>query len=107
MIHQKRSGSSARLKYQFVLPLLGGALCASTLAFAKDFGIDIAPRHIAGVASPKTNMLKITSGGTTLITDKLSVHEENGKVITYTGNKLTQADKDYFFYNDNLIFEIY
>ncbi|MBS1531271.1 MAG: hypothetical protein JSU01_13275 [Bacteroidetes bacterium] len=48
MLHQKRSGNAARLKYLLTLPLLGGALCASTLAFAKDYGwIDIAPGHIA------------------------------------------------------------
>lgn len=44
MLHQKRSGNTARLKYLLVLPLLGGLLCASTLAFAKDYGwVDIAP----------------------------------------------------------------
>ncbi|HWD87563.1 MAG TPA: M56 family metallopeptidase [Mucilaginibacter sp.] len=52
MLHQKRSGSPARLKYLLVLPLLGGLLCASTLAFAKDYGwIDIAPAHAANIFS--------------------------------------------------------
>jgi len=45
MLHEKRSGNTARLKYLLALPLLGGLLCASTLAFAKDYGwVDIAPR---------------------------------------------------------------
>ena len=46
MLHQKRSGNSARLKYLLVLPLSAGLLCASTLAWAKSYGwIDIAPKH--------------------------------------------------------------
>jgi hypothetical protein len=45
MLHQKRSGNAARLKYLLVLPLTGGLLCASTLAFTKDYKcIDLAPR---------------------------------------------------------------
>lgn len=37
MLHQKRSGNAARLKYLLVLPLTLGLLCASTLAFAKSY----------------------------------------------------------------------
>jgi len=108
MLHQKRSGRPARLKYLLVLPLLGGALCASTLAFAKDYGIDIAPGHIPGItASPEAKLLKITSGGTTLITDKLSVHEKDGSVITYTGNTLTLKHKDYLLKKHQMIVDIY
>jgi hypothetical protein len=45
MLHKKRSGNAARLKYLLVLPLTGGLLCASTLAFTKDYNlIDLAPR---------------------------------------------------------------
>ncbi|MDB5133632.1 MAG: hypothetical protein JWP37_235 [Mucilaginibacter sp.] len=45
MLHKKRSGNAARLKYLLVLPLTGALLCASTLAFTKDYKlIDLAPR---------------------------------------------------------------
>lgn len=44
MLHQKRSGSLARLKYLTAVPLFAGMLCVSTLSFSKDYGwIDLAP----------------------------------------------------------------
>lgn len=44
MLHQKRSGSLARLKLLLVLPLCAGLLCASTLAFSKSYGyVDLLP----------------------------------------------------------------
>ncbi|MGZ3834415.1 MAG: M56 family metallopeptidase [Mucilaginibacter sp.] len=44
MLHKKRSGNAARLKYLIVLPLTGALLFASTLAFTKDYQlIDLAP----------------------------------------------------------------
>ncbi len=46
MLHQKRSGSLARLKYLLAIPICGGLLCASTLAFSKTYGwVDIAPHN--------------------------------------------------------------
>jgi len=46
MLHQKRSGSLARLRYLLAIPICGGLLCASTLAFSKTYGwVDIAPHH--------------------------------------------------------------
>jgi len=45
MLHKKRSGNAARLKYLVVIPLTCALLCASTLAFTKDYKlIDLAPR---------------------------------------------------------------
>jgi hypothetical protein len=38
MLHQKRSGSLARLKYLIAVPLCAGLLCESTLGFSKDYG---------------------------------------------------------------------
>jgi len=45
MLYQKRSGKTARLKYLLALPLVGGLLCLSTMAFTnKHYGLlDIAP----------------------------------------------------------------
>jgi outer membrane biosynthesis protein TonB len=45
MLNKNRSGKLARLKYLTVLPLCAGMLCASTLAFAKDYGwVDLMPK---------------------------------------------------------------
>ncbi|MDB4999999.1 MAG: hypothetical protein JWR76_1076, partial [Mucilaginibacter sp.] len=45
MLNKNRSGRLARLKYLTVLPLCAGMLCASTLAFAKNYGwVDLMPR---------------------------------------------------------------
>jgi len=45
MLHQKRSGNLARLKYLLALPVCAGMLCASTLAFSKSYGmVDLFPR---------------------------------------------------------------
>ncbi len=53
MLHQKRSGNAARLKYLFVLPLIGGLLCASTLGFTKTYAlVDLAPRHELPISVP-------------------------------------------------------
>jgi hypothetical protein len=44
MLHQKRSGSLARLKHLTILPLCAVLLCSSTLAFSKTYGwIDLMP----------------------------------------------------------------
>jgi len=46
MLNQKRSGNLARLKYLVAVPICAGMLCASTLAFSKDYAlIDLAPGH--------------------------------------------------------------
>jgi hypothetical protein len=50
MLHQKRSGSLARLKYLIAVPLCAGLLCESTLGFSKDYGfINIGDNTIATV----------------------------------------------------------
>jgi len=55
MLNQKRSGSLARLKYLLAVPICGGLLCASTLAFSKNYGwIDLAPGHM----QPTVNTVK-------------------------------------------------
>lgn len=45
MLHQKRSGNLARLKYLVAVPIGAALLCASTLGFSKTYGwIDLAPK---------------------------------------------------------------
>lgn len=53
MLNQKRSGKLARLKYLVAVPISGGLLCASTLAFSKTYGfIDLLPQLQANGARP-------------------------------------------------------
>lgn len=44
MLNKKRTASWARLRLLLALPLTGGMLCASTMAFTKDYGyVDLLP----------------------------------------------------------------
>lgn len=53
MLHQKRSGYLAGLKYLIIAPVCAGLLCVSTLAFAKNYSlIDLAPTDSAIKLSP-------------------------------------------------------
>ncbi|WP_214070208.1 M56 family metallopeptidase [Mucilaginibacter sp. dw_454] len=57
MLNQQRSGSSARLKYLIAAPLCAGLLCASTLAFSKDYGfIDLDPAKAAVTSARTANL---------------------------------------------------
>ncbi|GAB3906496.1 M56 family metallopeptidase [Mucilaginibacter boryungensis] len=60
MLHQKRSGSLARLKYLVALPLLAGMLCLSTLGFTKNYSmIDLAPaKAVTHANAPAMNQNK-------------------------------------------------
>ena len=52
MLNQKRSGSSARLKYLIAAPICAGLLCVSTLAFSKDYGwVDLDPAKAESVVT--------------------------------------------------------
>ncbi|WEK20611.1 MAG: M56 family metallopeptidase [Candidatus Pedobacter colombiensis] len=45
MLNKERSGGRARLKFLFALPVIGGMLCASSMAFSKDYAIvDLYPK---------------------------------------------------------------
>ncbi len=63
MLHQKRSGSLARLKYLIILPICAALLCASTLGFSKTYGwVDLAPKHKSvPLFRPDTSENKISS----------------------------------------------
>jgi len=61
MLHQKQSGSLARLKYLVALPLLAGMLCLSTLGFTKDYPmVDLIPAQQKLAAGPIVHTLKVT-----------------------------------------------
>jgi hypothetical protein len=100
MLHQKKSGMAARLKFLILLPLLAGLLCMSTLAFAKNYGwIDLAPSNNSASLSStdyavKINRLKVTQGSITAITDKILIRERKEKTSIYTVRNLTESDKN-------------
>ncbi|WDF80125.1 energy transducer TonB [Mucilaginibacter sp. KACC 22773] len=63
MLNQKRSGNLARLKYLVAVPICAGMLCASTLAFSKDYAlIDLAPvHHQPALPTPADSIPKVKS----------------------------------------------
>jgi hypothetical protein len=104
-LYQKRSGKLARLNYLMAVPLCAGLLCASTLAFSKNYGwIKInTNKKLHNPALPviktpvdttqKKTRLKVTSGGVTGITDKLELKGNMGKKTVFTAQDLTAGDQ--------------
>lgn len=104
MLNQKRSGNLARLKYLLAVPICAGLLCASTLAFSKNYGwVDIAPKKSPkllltnAVSNPSDNInrFKLTQEDKTCISDKITVLVNKNLIKTYTVNSITAADKAY------------
>jgi len=98
MLHQKRSGSLAGLKYLVAVPICAGLLCASTLAFSKDYGwVDIGPHridknnHSPQVAEPARHLL-IRQNGLSYLTDKYSDKRADGSTRVYTGYNISNKD---------------
>jgi hypothetical protein len=98
MLHQKRSGSLARLKYLVAVPICAGLLCASTLAFSKSYGwVDIGPHRIdknnksPQVPEPKRSLL-VRQHGLSYLTDKFSYKRPDGSTRIYTGYNLSNKD---------------
>lgn len=89
MLHQKRSGSLARLKYLVALPLLAGMLCLSTLGFSKDYKlIDLDPAKIAAnthtttPAEARGSINKIMTG---IMNSRLYTHHIKKEYFPLTG----------------------
>jgi len=59
MLNKERSAGRARLKLLFVLPIAGGMLCASTMAFTKDYAIDLYPEKYEKVKAALQEPVKI------------------------------------------------
>ena len=84
MLHQKRSGKLARLKYLIALPLCAGMLCASTLAFSKTYGwVDIAPHHELKTTEPATSLWS-----------KTQKDNATGHVVTEVTKTILQKPED-------------
>jgi hypothetical protein len=59
MLNQKKSAKWARLRLLLVLPITGSMLCASTMAFTKDYGVvDLYPKNTAGYLTAPQDTLK-------------------------------------------------
>lgn len=59
MLNQKKSAKWARLRLLLVLPITGSMLCASTMAFTKDYGVvDLYPKNNAGYSIAPQDTLK-------------------------------------------------
>ena len=104
-LYQKRSGKLARLSYLMAVPLCAGLLCASSLAFSKDYGwIKIGVKKVKTSTTPVDSLaqklrLKVTSNGMTGITDKLEIKGYPGKKMIYTAQTLTASDRKYLLRN--------
>lgn len=90
MLHQKRSGRAARLKYLLVLPISGGLLCASTLGFSKTYAlIDLAPGNEVVRSANQDRILSDTlksRSKTTAVTTKGYKYQETGYFINHKTN---------------------
>ncbi|MDR6783080.1 hypothetical protein ABIE26_000432 [Pedobacter africanus] len=59
MLNKKRSAGWARLRLLLALPLAGGMLCASTMAFTKDYAtVDLYPEKYKSVSAANQDTLK-------------------------------------------------
>ncbi len=108
MLHQKRSGKLARLKYLVTLPVCAGMLCASTLAFSKTYGwVDIAPkRNIDSAHLQNRYDVWNKSVDSTFTTSKgYKVHEKIIFIDGAVSKTATIYDKDGHgtFYDDKTI----
>jgi len=104
-LYQNRSGKLARLTYLITLPLCAGMLCASTMAFSKNYGLlklkigrqsnlkNTSVTLTDNTQPEKKQRLKITSGSMTSITDKLEIRGNNEKPLVFTAANLTAENK--------------
>ncbi|CAM3669076.1 M56 family metallopeptidase [Mucilaginibacter galii] len=105
-LYQKRSGKLARLSYLMALPLCAGLLCASTMAFSKDYGwIRIGLKQLPSAVqttksipvdtSKKNNLLMVqylNNPQKNRILDSVEVLENDGKKHVYTPLNVTDED---------------
>ena len=59
MLNKKKSAGRARLRFLLALPVVGGMLCASTMAFTKDYAtVDLYPKKYSQVSEVAQDTLK-------------------------------------------------
>jgi hypothetical protein len=105
-LYQKRSGKLARLSYLMAVPLCAGLLCASSLAFSKDYGwIKIELKRLSPAVqatkldsvdtSKKNNLLLVqylNNPKKNRILDSVAVFENDGKKHVYSPLNVTDED---------------
>lgn len=63
MLNKKRTAGWARLKMLLTLPLVGGMLCISTMAFTKDYGyVDLLPEKSKAAETVQQEALQVEKG---------------------------------------------
>jgi beta-lactamase regulating signal transducer with metallopeptidase domain len=101
-LYQKRSGKLAKLNYLLAVPLCAGLLCASTMAFSKNYGwinLNFQKHVIKNLPlitmedTVKKLRLKVTNGSVTGITDKLELKGYKGEKMVFTAQTLTAQDR--------------
>jgi len=81
MLHQKRSGKLARLKYLLTVPVCSGLLCASTLAFSKDYAwVDLAPRKTKNISNITSGTIPLKQTGRTDTVNRAKMHKTSDRV---------------------------
>jgi|GEM_PF-711036 len=108
-LYQKRSGSLARLNYLVALPLCAGLLCASSLAFSKDYGwIKVGIKYLKNSDFNQDSSInqKVNKWAFSVIYKskmnayfQFGVKEPNGNITYYKPGTFTDKDKHYLFTN--------
>lgn len=104
MLNQKKSAKWARLKLLFALPIIGGILCLSTMAFTKDYGlVDLFPKNIKSTQDTskiKYTTMKNLDKNSKLFTTEVSVNAQRNKqtsrekrLIIINGEKIEDNNK--------------
>jgi hypothetical protein len=101
MLNKKRTAGWARLKLLVVLPLAGGMLCMSTMAFTKDYGyVDLLPEKSTTTLSMFQEPVKAKSVTKPLLKVKNVPQEKLIKAKSVTDPKVVAANRkaqDHFY----------
>ncbi|MGN6181208.1 MAG: M56 family metallopeptidase [Mucilaginibacter sp.] len=104
MLHQKRSGKLARLKYLLTVPVCAGLLCASTLAFSKDYGwVDLAPRKMKNVSNITSASIALTQTVKADTVNRAKMHRTSDRVSGAPSERYHFTGKGYR-YNEMIYF---
>jgi len=88
MLHQKRSGNLARLKYLLTVPVCAGLLCISTLAFSKTYGwVDLAPHHVKTTSYPALPLQQSKAD--------TNAYKHKGKTFVYKNGNISSKGYGY------------
>ncbi|AZI27686.1 hypothetical protein EA772_20920 [Pedobacter sp. G11] len=108
MLNQKKSGSWARLKLLLVIPIIGGAISVSTMAFSKDYAIvvfssteKVRSRNILQETPPFKEKPKLLIADT----KKNSTSLKAKKLSAIKKNEQTEKLPQTYFYVRNTYYE--